>query len=151
MFKTVLKTALLMAPIAFATSAFAVDSGDAAFALLSKYKTESQQTDYIKLRKFITPTDAMEIDRTFSELYGEPKVTREGLKVWEITNSKGSGAPQTTLMCGADKNGKFFISADRRGPKARGEGTRSKAERANNVIKRTKTKTASRRLSDEKD
>jgi len=105
--------ATLLATVAL--PAFAKDSGDAAFDLLSKYKAEKQQTNYIKLVSTIDMADAMSIDAKISELYGTPEVSRSGLKVWEIENSGGGGAKHTTIMCGPDGKGGIFISADRRG------------------------------------
>jgi hypothetical protein len=98
-----------------ATPAFATDSGDAAFDLLSQYTAEKQRKNYIKLKSNIDLTDAMEIDAKISEIYGTPRVERSGLKVWEVENTTGNGAKQTTIMCGPDGKGGVFISADRRG------------------------------------
>lgn len=104
---------------AFAMPAFATDSGDAAFELLSKFTAEAQETNYIKLQSTIAMSDAMAIDARISELYGVPEVSRGGLKVWEIKNDS-SGADQakfTTIMCGPDQKGGIYISADRRHPR----------------------------------
>ncbi len=110
--RKILLTALFTAA---AWPAFAMDSGDAAFELLSQYAVETQKKNYIKLQSTINPADAMEIDAKFSEVYGDPEINRSGLKVWEIDNTSGQGAKQTTLMCGPDGKGGLFISADRRG------------------------------------
>lgn len=100
---------------AIAMPAFATDSGDAAFNLLSQYSAEKQRKNYIKLQSNIDMVDAMAIDAKFSELYGTPEISRSGLKVWEVENTSGQGAKRTTIMCGPDGKGGIFISADRRG------------------------------------
>ncbi len=123
--KSMLTTLCLAAGLAFAAPALATDSGDAAFDLLSKYTAEARQTDYIKLQSSIKMSDAKSIDAKISELYGTPAVTRAGLKVWEVANNSGTGAPHTTIMCGPDGSGGLFISADRRGPTSTGAASRS--------------------------
>lgn len=110
--RKILITALFAA---IAMPAFATDSGDAAFDLLSKYSAEKQQKNYIKLQSTIDMADAIEIDAKISEIYGIPEVSRAGLKVWEIENTRGNGSKHTTIMCGPDGHGGVFISADRRG------------------------------------
>jgi len=111
------------ASLALATPAFAKDSGDAAFALLSKYMPDTKQSDYIKLQSSIKMSDAMAFDAQLSEVYGAPATTREGLKVWEVENTRG-GAKKTTIMCGPDGQGGIYISADRRGPSKRSAASR---------------------------
>ncbi len=111
---------------AIALPIFAKDSGDAAFDILRKYTPETQQTNYIKLQSTINLSDAKRIDAQISELYGNPRVTREGLKVWEVKNNHAGGSDQTTIMCGPDGNGGVFISADRRGSIPNGAATKSK-------------------------
>jgi hypothetical protein len=101
--------------VALASPAFAKDSGDAAFELLSQYTAEKQRPNYIKLQSSIDMADAMAIDAKISEIYGTPEVSRDGLKVWEVENTSGKGGKKTTIMCGPDENGGIFISADRRG------------------------------------
>jgi hypothetical protein len=100
---------------ALAAPALATDSGDAAFELLAKYSAETQQKNFIKLQSAIDITDAKSIDAKISEIYGAPKVDRSGLKVWEVKNTTGRGPKFTTIMCGPDKEGGIWISADRRG------------------------------------
>ena len=100
---------------AVAMPAFATDSGDAAFDILSRYTPEEQQTNYIKLQSSIDMADAMRIDAKISEIYGAPQISRSGLKVWHVENTSGSGGKHTTIMCGPDTNGGVYISADRRG------------------------------------
>lgn len=125
---------------AFALPAFAKDSGDAAFKLLSQYKAEQQQTNFIKLNSRIDMADAIAIDAKISELYGTPEVSRSGLKVWEVENLSGTGGKLTTIMCGPDGNGGVLISADRRGkamrrtPKGQ-EKTIAQAEKASKLSK----------------
>ena len=111
---------------ALALPASATDSGDAAFEILSKYAPEANQTNYIRLSNSIAMADAKAIDAQFSELYGAPNLTRSGLKVWEVENTKGTGVKHTTIMCGPDGKGGIFISADRRGPTANGASTKAK-------------------------
>lgn len=108
---------LLLASIlaTVAIPAFAKDSGEAAFNLLSQYTTEKQRPNYIKLKSTIDMAEAMEIDAKISEVYGSPTVRRSGLKVWEIQNTSGKGGKTTTIMCGPDGKGGIYISADRRG------------------------------------
>lgn len=98
-----------------AAPAFAKDSGDAAFELLATYETETQQDNYIKLKSTLPFLEVTKIDAKFSKLYGEPAVSRSGLKVWQIENTRGRGAKHVTIMCGSDKQGGYFISVDRRG------------------------------------
>jgi hypothetical protein len=82
---------------------------------LAKYSAETQQKNFIKLQSAIDITDAKSIDAKISEIYGAPKVDRSGLKVWEVKNTTGRGPKFTTIMCGPDKEGGIWISADRRG------------------------------------
>lgn len=100
---------------AIALPAYATDSGDAAFELLSQYRAETKQKHYIKLQSSIDMAEAMAIDAKISEIYGAPEVSRSGLKVWEMENTSGRGGKQTTIMCGPDGQGGVFISVDRRG------------------------------------
>ncbi len=100
---------------ALAMPAFAKDSGDAAFELMSQYTAEKSHSNYIKLQSSINMADAMAIDAKISEIYGTPEVSRDGLKVWEVENKSGKGGKTTTIMCGPDGKGGIFISADRRG------------------------------------
>ena len=120
---------------ALAAPAFAKDSGDAAFDLLSSYAPESQQTNYIKLSSAITLSDAESIDAEMTKLYGKPSITRSGLKIWEVKNKKGTGAELTTIMCGPDGKGGIIISADRRGPIANGANTKAKRKAKNQAHK----------------
>lgn len=122
---------------AFAFPAFAKDSGDAAFALLSEYAAEIQRPNYIKLQSSIDMNDAMSIDAKISEIYGTPAVSRSGLKVWEIKNNTGNGAKKTTIMCGPDGNGGIYISADRRG-KAKIKAAKGREKEARIVSKNTR-------------
>lgn len=133
-----------------AAPAFATDSGDAAFELLSQYTAEKHRKNFIKLQSDIDMADAMAIDAKFSELYGLPEISRSGLKVWEIENTSGRGAKLTTLMCGPDGKGGIFISADRRGkamnrmPKGQ-EGKRKKRTKSlANSVSTQKPKSAER-------
>lgn len=128
--------------VALASTAFAKDSGDAAFDLLSQYKAEKQRPNYIKLQSSIDMADAMAIDAKISEIYGTPEVSREGLKVWEVENTSGKGGKITTIMCGPDENGGIFISADRRGKALNRppKGSEKKAERKTRSSKKVKAK-----------
>ena len=124
---------------ALSTPAFAVDSGDEAFELLSQYTAEKQRKNYIKLQSSIDMSDAMEIDAKISEIYGMPEISRSGLKVWEVENTSGSGGKHTTIMCGPDADGGIFISADRRG-KARNKAKRGPEKTRVRKQKATKPK-----------
>jgi len=135
-------TFLISALLACASPAFATDSGDAAFELLSRYTAEKQQLNYIKLQSTISLSDAKSIDARITKIYGDPTTDRRGLKVWEFANTSGSGGNQTTIMCGPDGNGGIFISADRRGPKPIGANSRAKARQA---LRASKARTTSSR------
>ncbi len=106
------------------------------FDILKSYSVDVKEKNYTKLSKSLSLDEAKAIDAAFSAKYGEPRVTREGLKVWEVPNldAKRGEAEHITIMCGREKGG-FYISVDARGP---GEGNqadrkklreRSKAER----------------------
>ena len=133
MHKALFTTLLVTLGTSLAVPAFASDSGEAAFELLSKYSWEKKKKNFIKLKSSIDKSDAMAIDAKISKLYGEPKISRGGLKVWEVPNENGSGAKHTTIMCGPDTSGGIFISADRRGPTGRGAASRSKTKKSKNV------------------
>jgi len=130
---------------AIAMPAFATDSGDAAFELLSQYTAEKQRKNYIKLQSSIDLADAMAIDAKFSELYGAPEVSRSGLKVWEVENTNGQGARQTTIMCGPDGKGGIFISADRRG-KAMNRTPKGQEKKNSNRSKKSKSRAIRKKL-----
>jgi len=136
---------------ALAAPAMATDSGDAAFELLSAFEAEKKRPNYIKLQSSIGMADAETIDAKISEIYGAPTVSREGLKVWEVENTTGSGAKHTTIMCGPDGHGGIFISADRRGPKANGANSRAKAKQVKKIIKQPSLPKKSRYRSHERD
>lgn len=128
--------------IAFVSPAYAIDSGDAAFEILSKFDAEKSKTNYIKLQTSISFRDAEAIDAKFSEIYGDPEISRAGLKVWEVENNSGSRAKKTTIMCGPDGKGGILISVDRRGPKAVGANSCSKAAQAERQAERKTTQQA---------
>jgi len=123
--------------LALATSAAAKEPAEKAFDLLSRYTAEKTAQDYIKLQNSIPAKDAEKLDAKLSTLYGEPKVTRAGLKVWEVQNPAPSAqqAKFTTIMCGPDGKGGYYISADSRG---------SNADVALRAKQRKKAKSASR-------
>lgn len=127
---------------ALSLPAYAKDSGDAAFKLLSQYTAEKSRPNYIKLQSSINMADAMAIDAKISEIYGTPEVSRDGLKVWEVENTSGKGGRTTTIMCGPDGNGGIFISADRRGKAMNRlpKGSEKKAESKPRLSEKTKVK-----------
>ena len=129
---------------AIAIPAFAKDSGDAAFNLLSQYTAEKQRPNYIKLQSSIDMAEAMEIDAIISEIYGMPSVQRSGLKVWEVENTSGQGGKTTTIMCGPDGKGGIFISADRRGKALRraAKGSETKQAKRTNRIRKVEARKA---------
>ena len=127
--KHLLTTLAVTLGLAFSAPAFAVDSGDAAFELLSQYTAQKSKENYIKLQSSIAASDAMDIDAKLSEIYGTPEISRGGLKVWEVPNESGSRAEHTTIMCGPNGKGGLLISVDRRGPIANGANTKMKAKR----------------------
>lgn len=104
--------ALCAAPLAHAS-----EPAQTAFDLLSQHATAKKSANYVKLNSSIDEATAMKLDARFIELYGEPAVSRAGLKVWEIANPNANSdqAKITTLMCGPDGSGGIYISADRRG------------------------------------
>lgn len=138
---------LLLASIltAVAMPAFAKDSGEAAFNLLSQYNTENQRPNYIKLKSTIDMADAMEIDAKISEVYGTPTVSRSGLKVWEVENTSGTGGKTTTIMCGPDGKGGIYISADRRG-KALNRAPKGPERRSNRTQQHSKKAKSRRKI-----
>jgi hypothetical protein len=138
---------LLLASILATVSvpAFAKDSGEAAFNLLSQYSTEKQRPNFIKLKSTIDMADAMEIDAKISEIYGTPSVSRSGLKVWEVENTSGKGGKTTTIMCGPDGKGGIYISADRRG-KALNRAAKGSEKRANRTQEHSKKVKSMRKI-----
>ncbi|MEP4052193.1 MAG: hypothetical protein ABJN22_08110 [Litorimonas sp.] len=136
---------------AIAIPAFATDSGDAAFELLSKYSTEKQRPNFIKLQSSLDMADAREIDAKISEIYGSPEVSRSGLKVWEMENTSGKGGKRTTIMCGPDGKGGILISVDRRG-KARKKAAKGQEKKKFRQANAAKTRHSnSNTTSDERD
>ena len=133
--RLILLTAILTA---LAMPAAAKDSGELAFDLLAQFAIETQKPDYIKLQSSINLSDAKAIDAKISKAYGDPQLTRSGLKVWEIENTSNSGAKHTTIMCGPDGKGGTLISADRRGTTLNGVQTKSKRRKKKNKIKKSK-------------
>ena len=149
------KALLTTLALLIAAPAYATDSGNAAFEILGAFTAEVQQTDFIKLQSSIDRADAMAIDAKLSKIYGEAKVTRAGLKVWEIENL-GTGAEHTTIMCGPDGEGGIYISADRRGPTTAGAATQSRRSARPNARKamtarRANARAIARKRSSERD
>lgn len=142
--KSLLVTLFLALGTSLSAPAFATDSSDAAFELLSNFKTEKKEKHFIKINRSLDKSEAMAVDAKLTEIYGEPKTNRRGLKVWEVENTSGSRAKKTTIMCGPDGQGGVYISADRRGPKKNGAATRSKRMEKAKAEKRANTRASSR-------
>lgn len=104
------------------------------FDLIEAYKTETKSQNYTKLSPSISEKEAMALDKTFSKHFGEPAVTRNGVKVWEVPNSnarKGE-AKHITVTCGPHGNG-FYISVDARGA---GEGNHDEKRRYDHALEK---------------
>ena len=61
----------------------------------------------------------MELESKLTSQYGPPVSKRNNIRIWEIKNSDMAlgQAKKTTIMAG-EENGKYFVSIDRKGPKA---------------------------------